>query len=503
MAFTNYTLLASVAAVALGLACVAQSACGQEVASPVSVHELIRRLEATEQRLMQTESRLVDTESELQTLRHRNHQPNQWPTMHRIPPSESLHHPAGYAVPQDSEYLGCDDCPDCGKSVCPGIPHLCESCLEDLGWNKAGGWRVIPFGKLELETVFATDTAVSENYIVFAATRGQTKTERIDLTGQSSQIGLNIGGPTLGAFQIGGLILMDFHGNRPSRNEPGAYFIRAYAELVSDNWRIALGQMGDTIGGWNAETVNWPGIGGLGFLGANQRGTIRVDRYLYPSDTVQWTITGALTEPVATDLAGINDAVGQDNGLPNFEGQIVLGLGPDCGEERPLQFSLSGMYGEYFAAALNLPMGLPGVSNTSQAYAVSGAVQWTSEIMGVRGQLWQGRGLGTYMGGISQSLNTETGETIRATGGFGQVWLNVTERIKVSAIAGIDDPTDGDLSVMDNQRARNRLIGGNIFVNITDYFHVGLDVWHVETDYALPASNNDIVVMMTEATITY
>ena len=464
---------------------------------PPTVQDLARRLEATEQRLR-------STEEELQSLRERDVQRQQWEAsvVRRLPSVMPVSEMTEFAGPGNYDFVDDYDdarCKTCGKDTWKGVPHVC-GC--SFGGN--GEWCVTPFGKLELETVFASDTAVSENYIVFAATRGLAKTERIDVTGQSSQVGLNIGGPTLGGFQVGGLVLIDFHGNRPSRNEPGAYFIRAYAELVNDYWRIAFGQMGDTIGGWNAETVNWPGIGGLGFLGANQRGTFRVDRYVYPSDTVQWTLTGALTQPVVTDLAGLNDAVGQDNGLPNLEGQIVLGLGPDCGEERPLQLSLSGMYGEFFAAAFNLPPNFPaGVSNTSRAYAIAGAMQWTGERMGVRGQVWHGQGLGTYMGGISQSLNTETGDAIRATGGFAQVWFDLTSRIKVSMLAGIDDPLDRDLSVANNQRSRNRLIGGNAFFNITEYFHIGVDVWHVETDYMAAGNDNDIVVVMTEASIAY
>ena len=477
-----------------------QTAAAEQPSIPLSVEDLARRLEVTERRLL-------DTESQLQTLRQNQPSTDSSGPMTHLPSSESDHRQVAFSFLEDCDLaMACDGyCGDCGQSVCQGVPHICSCCSEKLSWNKAGGWRITPFGKLEAETVFATDTAVSENYIVFAAPRGATETERFDINGQSSQVGLNIAGPRLGAFEVGGLVLFDFHGNRPSRNEPGVYFIRAYAELVNDNWRIAFGQMGDTIGGWNAETVNWPGIGGLGFLGANQRGTFRIDRYLNPSEHVQWTITGALTQPVVTDLAGFQDALGQDNGIPNIETQIVLGLGDDDGGERPLQFSLSGMYNEFFSGANNLPNLPPTVTNTSRGYAVAGAMQWKGERMGYRGQVWHGAGLGTYMGGISQSLNPETGDTIRSTGGFGQLWFQVLPRVRMSVLAGIDDPRNGDLSTIpgDNQRERNQLIGGNMFINITDYFHIGMDVWGVQTDYVDPGNDNDIVVVMSEATITF
>ena len=478
------------------------SAVAQSSPSGPTTEDLVWRLQETERRLENTERRLRETETSLMQMggqsvsRRREWSPTDAPIFETLDEEP---------MPLESESFVSPLCEDyCGPSVCEGLPSYCGQCKEGLSWNKAGGWRVVTFGKLEAETVFATDTTVSENYIVFAANRGLQKTERFDLTGQSSQIGLDIAGPNLGAFQVGGLILMDFHGNRPSRNEPGAYFISAYAEIYNDQWRFAFGQMGDTIAGWNAETVNWPGVGGLGFLGANQRGTLRLDRYLKPSDDIQWTLTGALTQPVVTDLAGLNDAIGQDNGLPNFEGQLLLGLGEEQAGERPFQVSLSGMYGEYFAAAFNLPAGFPpAASNTSKAYAISGAMQYSTDLGGFRGQLWNGRGLGTYMGGISQGINTETGETIRSTGGYGQAWLNLTDRVRVSAIAGIDDPLNRDLSIADNQRSQNRLIGGNIFVNISDSLRVGMDVWNVRTDYAQPSGNNEVMVIMTEASLSF
>lgn len=477
--------LAMTASVMLSLSANAQ----QHTVEP-SLAELADRLDQTEQRLQSTERRLFEAEHELAAVR--TGEANDAAALELF--GKPTFQTAGFC--DNHNITNCDCCDEFDFADC---------CDGSFACGKPKRWKITPFGKLEAETIFATDTAVSENYIVFAAEAAARETERIDITGQSSQVGLNIAGPRLGSFQVGGLVLIDFHGNRPSRNEPGAYFIRAYAELFNDQWRIAFGQMGDTIGGWNAETVNWPGIGGLGFLGANQRGTLRVDRYFHPRENMQWTFTGALTQPVVTDLAGFQDALGQDNGLPNFEGQIVLGLGDDQDGEKPLLFSLSGMYGEYFAAASNLPSLPANVTNTSSAYAVAAAMQWTGDCTGFRGQIWHGSGLGTYMGGISQTLNTATGSTIRSTGGFGQLWYQVLPRVRVSALAGIDNPRDADLSpiLTDNQRSRNTLVGGNVFIDITDYFHLGLDVWGVQTDYVRPGADNDIVVVLSEAVIKF
>lgn len=450
-----------------------------------SLKELVKRLEETEHRLLETESRLKDAEKQLKTI-----------------PGNGVYQQSGYrkAAAQPSRPWIESNASNVVEDV-----QLEAEGIEAFSWNKSGGWSVKPFGKLEVEGIFTNDATVSENYVVFAQPLEAIRTDQVDVTGQSTQIGLDIAGPSVGRFKVGGMILMDFHGNRPARNEPGAYFIRGYAELINDDWRIAFGQMGDTIEGWNAEVVNWQGLGGLGYIGANQRGTFRVDRFLTPNSETKWTLTGALTQPVVTDLAGIQDVFGQDNGLPNFEGKIVWGRGCDCGEGQPFQMSLAGMYGQTNAVARSLP-GFPlGVSNVSDTYAVAGAMQWVGRRFGARGQIWSGRGIGTYMGGISQSLNLETGDAINAQGGYGQVWVDVTERVRFSFFGGVDDPRDSDLSTLatTNQRRRNRVLGGNATWFINDFFHVRCDIMGVATDYVQPETNNDVLAVMTEASISY
>ena len=236
-----------------------------------SVQALALRLENAELRLLETEHRLMQTENELRRARTSANTDGLSQTI-----DQSFAQENGASL--ENSDLQCEACEFEGET-CDG-----DSVLSGLAWEKPGKWKVTPFGKLEAEMILANDATVSQNYIVFAVPQEAIRTDQIDITGQSTQVGLDIAGPKLGNFKVGGLILMDFHGNRPSRNEPGAYFIRGYGELVNENWRFAFGQMGDTIEGFNAEVVNWQGLGGLGYIGANQRGTFRVDRFFNPEE---------------------------------------------------------------------------------------------------------------------------------------------------------------------------------------------------------------------------
>ena len=81
--------------------------------------------------------------------------------------------PAGYEQPLSecgcttAGCDGCGSCPDCGKQTCEGLPHLCAICLEKLSWNKAGGWRIVPFGRLRGEAIYSTAPQTGDAVIVF------------------------------------------------------------------------------------------------------------------------------------------------------------------------------------------------------------------------------------------------------------------------------------------------------------------------------------------------
>ena len=371
-----------------------------------------------------------------------------------------------------------------------------EGIVEMFSW-KSDNFKIVPFGWLEGEVLLANDLTVNRPYVLFARERGLTRAEQISVTGQSTAIGLQISGPDLGHFKTGGLILFDFHGPIPAANEAGAYFIRGYGELVNDRWRFAFGQMEDLIAPLNATTVNWTGIQALGNIGNNQRGMIRVEHYLYPHQSAKVSLQGALSQPVVTDFADDPVALGLDNGLPNFEGRVSLGLGPDLDGDYRFEVGLSGLYGETFAGDSQGFL----VANTSQAYVVAGDLQWSGERIGIRGELFHGAGLGTYLGGIAQSLNLDTGDAIRSTGGWAQLWFKVHPRVTISGMFGVDDPVNSDLSP--GQRSRNQLIGGNIFWDVTDHFQIGMDVWHIRTDYISPNASNEVIVFMSQAKLSF
>ncbi len=379
---------------------------------------------------------------------------------------------------------------------CAWVDSLSDECRHKLAWE-VGHWQVVPTLALEGEMIFATDATVNRSYVLYLRESESTRNDQILITGQSTSVGLQISGPQIGVFETGGLILFDFHGSPPAAGEAGAYFLRGYGELRNDRWRIAFGQMEDLIAPRNAATVNWTGLQALGNIGNNQRGMFRLERYFHSGPSTRWALQGAISQPIVTDFADNPSVLGRDNGLPNFEGRIGLELGNDGGCGRPFELGISGMYGQTLAGP---GQGFP-APTTSDAFAIVTDLQWSLNRLGFQGELFHGAALGTYLGGIGQSLNLVTGDAIRSSGGWGQLSYQVRPRVTLSGIFGMDNPRDIDLS--GGQRSNNRVIGGNIFWDVNQSLRIGLDVWQVHTSYVAPDQGNQATVLMFETRLSF
>ena len=195
--------------------------------------------------------------------------------------------------------------------------------------RSARGWQVKLFGQGAVETVYASEESTARPFILFVDPRNPVQQKQLTVTGQSTQIGVRLDGPECGDFKTGALILFDFHGDRPVLNEASPYFIRGYGELFNDDWRFAFGQNADVVAPLAPIAINWTELAAAGNFGYGQRGQIRLERFLYPEEDVQVTFTAALSQQVVPDFIDISTISASDNGVPNIEGRISLGLGPD------------------------------------------------------------------------------------------------------------------------------------------------------------------------------
>jgi len=101
--------------------------------------------------------------------------------------------------------------------------------------------------------------------------------------------------------------------------------------------------------------------------------------------------------------------------------------------------------------------------------------------MGVQGEFFTGENLGTFLGGIIQGINADTGSPIRTSGGWGEIWFDWTPRWHSHVGYSIDDPVDRD--VADGGRIYNHFFYANISYDLTDKFLMGFEYTSWRTLY--------------------
>jgi len=310
-------------------------------------------------------------------------------------------------------------------------------------------------------------------------------------------------GPQVGCIQLGGMILFNFLGDRPALNQATPFFLRGYGELKNENWRFAFGQQGDLFNPLNPVTVNFGGHKQAGNGGAF-RGSLRLERFLRPRDDVQWTIQSAISQQVVTDFIVDPRIVGTDNGWPNVEGRVGLGLGRACGSTRPVELGVSGVIGETRAFGL---LG-EGVFTT---WGVATDAQFTHGRWGTRGEFFVGQAIGTYNLGIGQSLDPTGFSAIRSIGGWGDVWYKLTPCLTAHVGYGIDNPNDDDvgqfldddLNPVTGQRSRNEVAWANLIWDVSQHFDVAFEVSYRETDYVAPSESNSAMIYHFRSRLKY
>lgn len=362
--------------------------------------------------------------------------------------------------------------------------------------------RIGVFGALSLEMIASNRRLISpSSYLYLSPYFGESQ-DTFEVSGRATNIGLNVTGPTIGEFQSGGLILLYAFGQEYFANYYGITIFQGYGELQNEDWRFAFGLMQDLVNPLMPTTLNWSlggAAGNLGFI----RGQARAERYLTIDDWTQVTLQTAISQAVITEYAvpTFEDRLtfGEPDGLPNFEGRIALGLGELEASAaspqllRPFELGVSGMYGRLRTITSDFLNPTVRVATDAGMVGVDLRAQLTDR-QGFKGEFFYGQALGSYLGGIAQSVNIVTFDSIRTIGGFGEVYHYWTDSLHSHLGYGIDDPFDGDVAA--SQRVRNQMIFGNVIYDVSKNLQLGLEVSQWQTAYLNPIlGDNDAWVV--------
>ncbi len=234
----------------------------------------------------------------------------------------------------------------------------------------------------------------------------------------------------------------------------------AYGELKNDTFRFAAGLQSDVFNPVSPTIISLFKLYGSGNTGSF-RGQVRGEYFFEPTDALSVTTQVALGEAVTTVITD-NRRLVEDNGWPNVEAGLAMGLGAvreyaGGREQRPVVFGMSGVVGQLRNSRLvTAPADVePIARSVIDVWGFGADVQASlTNRFGFLGEFYFGSGLGEYNGGITQSFNGVSLQAIRSRGGFGEAYFYFTDKLHLHAGYGIDSPVGRDLS--STQIARNQ-----------------------------------------------
>jgi hypothetical protein len=217
-------------------------------------------------------------------------------------------------------------------------------------------------------------------------------------------------------------------------------------------------------------------------------GAFRVEHFYKPSDEFQLTTQLALRKAVASVVTD-NRRLLEDNGWPNVEARVAAGVGAvrevaGGRKLRPLEVGVSGTVGQLRNSVLFVGPDTPPplIRSTVDVWGLGADVQAAvTERFGAQGEFFVGQSLGEYNGGIGQSFNSRNLRSIRAVGGFGEVYYYFTDALHLHAGYGIDAPIARDLAP--TQIVRNQTYYANLVWDVSKAFQVSFEVDYRRTAY--------------------
>ena len=377
----------------------------------------------------------------------------------------------------------CKGCCGCYPCQCPLSPAPCIDCPHVSTLSPY--FNVSLFGALKLDMILSNARSISPG-TPFFLTPGSLPgfdQDTVSVHGRQSTLGAVITGPQIGGFQSGGSLVALFFNDSVIADQYGILPLQAFGELRNQDWRFAAGLQFDVFAPGIPTVLPFSALASSGNAGNSFRGQVRLERFLQPANDMQWTIQAALSEPIVSTIDPTFRLI-EDNGWPNVEGRVVLGLGMVEGmglaAKRPFEIGVSGVVGQIRTTVPTVEQ------EVADVWGLSADFRWkVNDCFGFMGELYTGQSLGTYNGGILQNVNRDTLEGIRSSGGWLEVFVYWTPCLHSHVGWGIDDPIDRDVDVapLALGRIRNSVFYSNLLWDLNQTFRVGFEFTYRETDY--------------------
>ena len=341
-----------------------------------------------------------------------------------------------------------------------------------------------PYGFIKLDAAYDDSRVKPGNFALYVENEANHKNDnQFNMTARQTRLGLDIIAPKIYDWEAWGRIEIDFYGDGAKHENKGAVLLRhAFVELKKGNFSLLAGQTSDIISPLTPYTVNYTvawAAGNIGYRRPQLRAT-----YTHPFTEETSLVsafgitrtTGTVNEDFDLDLH--ND--GADSGFPTVQGRVALAT--KLLTKKRTVVGLSGHWGKEEYDLKENPI-LPYKSQKRiKTWSVNGDFHVPiTDFMELKAEVFAGYNLDDYFGGILQGVNPLSGNPIKSIGGWMQLKVVQSDKLKYHVGFGIDDPRNSD--VIDGMRSRNNVYFGNVVYSLIPPVDLGFEYSYWDTDY--------------------
>lgn len=336
------------------------------------------------------------------------------------------------------------------------------------------------YGYVKLDASYDTSATAIGEYGRWVQSEATNRNDnQFSMTARQTRLGMNIYGPDVAGARTSGKIEVDFYrGDGENHNMPRMRHAYLKLDWPEHRFSILAGQTWDVISPLYSPTINFTVGWWQGNIG-HRRPQIRLTKGFELAKDTELKLELAAVRTITnrtTLFTPANEDTGEDAGFPTIQSRASLTF-PFIPGAKPATVGVSGHWGEeesdrdarghnrnYVTWSGNVDMKVP-VTN------------WLT----LQSEGFVGENLDAYLGGIGQGLNTTRGREVRAQGGWVAASLGPWAKWTFNLGAGIDNPSDGDLTA--GSRTCNRVVFGNAWYAINKSASVGLELSQLHTNY--------------------
>ena len=346
-------------------------------------------------------------------------------------------------------------------------------------------------GRLKADASWDNSRTHPGNFVVWVDQEhtgsGSTNDDEFNMTANETRLWLVLKGPEVGSIQTGGRVEIDFYGSGASENKAKLMLRRAY---ITATWKdlgltLLAGQHSDIISPLVASTLNYTvgwDIGNIGY----RRPQVRLQESLDLGGGLGLDLAAGIFRTIGAESfpgVSLGNEYGEDSGFPTTQARIGIrlpGFGP-----KPISFGVSGHYGQEQFDVWNKDISTYSVNLDAKV-----PVRLDQKIgdcplnFELSGELFYGKNLNSYFGGISQGVNPNTHDAITSNGGWGQVAFLGVKNWRFVVGGGVDNPYSRQVPA--GGRLQNKFVFANAVHNLTRRLQVGVEYSYYKTLYNGP-----------------